>query len=79
MGIIPPDSEAVGAAGRAACDNGLDPRLRMGSIHDFYAGKIGLGILYLLFFWTFIPAFAAFIQAIIALCKTSDAYGRIAI
>lgn len=51
----------------------------MGSIHDFYAGKIGLGILYLLFFWTFIPAFAAFIQAIIALCKTSDAYGRIAI
>ncbi len=48
-------------------------------IHNFYAGKIGLGILYLLFFWTFIPAFAAFIQAIIALCKTSDAYGRIAI
>lgn len=47
--------------------------------HNFYAGKIGLGILYLLFFWTFIPAFAAFIQAIIALCKTSDAYGRIAI
>ena len=48
-------------------------------IHNFYAGKIGLGILYLLFFWTFIPAFAAFIQPIIALCKTSDAYGRIAI
>lgn len=48
-------------------------------IHNFYAGKIGLGILYLLFFWTFIPAFAAFVQAIIALCKTSDAYGRIAI
>ena len=47
--------------------------------HNFYAGKIGLGVLYLLFFWTFIPAFAAFIQAIIALCKTSDAYGRIAI
>lgn len=47
--------------------------------HNFYAGKIGLGILYLLFFWTFIPAFAAFIQAIVALCKTSDAYGRIAI
>ncbi len=46
--------------------------------HNFYAGKIGLGILYLLFFWTFIPAIAAFIQAIVALCKTSDAYGRIA-
>ena len=47
--------------------------------HNFYAGKIGLGILYLLFFWTFIPAIAAFVQAIIAICKTSDAYGRIAI
>ena len=48
-------------------------------IHNFYAGKIGLGILYIVFCWTFIPAIAAFIQAIIALCKTSDAYGRIAI
>ena len=47
--------------------------------HNFYAGKIGLGVLYLLFFWTFLPAIAAFIQAIVALCKTSDAYGRIAI
>lgn len=48
-------------------------------IHNFYAGKIGLGILYIVFCWTFIPAIAAFVQAIIAICKTSDAYGRIAI
>ncbi len=46
-------------------------------IHNFYAGKIGLGILYLVFCWTFIPAFAALIQAIIALCKNSDANGKI--
>lgn len=78
MGIIPPDSEAVGAAGRAACDNGLTPRLRTDGAHDFYAGKIGLGILCIVFFWTFIPATAAFIQAIVALCKTSGAYGRVA-
>ena len=72
MGIIPPDSEVVGAARRAACDNGLNLSLRTGSIHDFYAGKIGLGILCIVFCWTFI-------QAIVAPCKTSDAYERIAI
>jgi TM2 domain-containing membrane protein YozV len=30
--------------------------------HRFYMGQIGLGILYALFFWTFIPAFIAFIE-----------------
>ena len=46
-------------------------------IHNFYAGKTGQGILFLLFFWTTIPAFVAFIQAIIALCQPSDANGNI--
>lgn len=46
-------------------------------IHNFYAGKTGLGVVYLLFCWTFIPAIAALVQAIIALCKTSDANGQI--
>lgn len=46
-------------------------------IHNFYAGKTGLGILYLVFCWTFIPAIAALIQAIIAICKKSDANGQI--
>ena len=41
-------------------------------IHNFYAGRTGLGVLYLIFCWTFIPAIAAFVQAIIALCKTGD-------
>lgn len=48
-------------------------------IHNFYAGKVGLGVLYLVFCWTFIPAIAALVQAIIVICKTSDAYGRIAV
>lgn len=48
-------------------------------IHNFYAGKVGLGVLYLLFCWTPIPPIAAFVQAIIAICKTSDPYGRIAV
>ena len=46
-------------------------------LHKFYAGKIGTGILYLIFCWTFIPAFIAFIDFLIGLCKTSDANGNI--
>ncbi len=41
-------------------------------VHKFYLGQTGLGILYLLFCWTFIPAIIAFIEAIVYLC-TSDA------
>ena len=46
-------------------------------IHNFYAGKTGQGVLFLLFFWTTIPAIIAFIQAIIAICQPSDANGNI--
>jgi len=38
-------------------------------IHKFYMGKIGMGILYLLFCWTGIPAFVGFIEGIIYLCS----------
>lgn len=33
--------------------------------HRFYLGNIGLGILYLVFFWTFIPAIVALVEAIV--------------
>ena len=45
--------------------------------HKFYAGKIGAGICYLLFCWTFIPAFIAFIEFIIGLCAKPDSNGNI--
>ena len=45
--------------------------------HKFYAGKIAAGILYLLFFWTCIPVIIAFIEFILALCKTEDSNGNI--
>ncbi len=45
--------------------------------HKFYAGKIGLGIVYLIFCWTFIPSVIAFIEFIIGLCKPSDGNGMI--
>lgn len=46
-------------------------------VHKFYAGKVVWGIVYLLFCWTFIPGFIAFIEMIIALCKSSDENGNI--
>lgn len=48
-------------------------------IHKFYAGHIFLGVLYLLFFWTFIPGFVAFIEFIIGICKTADENGDITV
>ena len=38
-------------------------------IHKFYLGKAGLGIVYLLFSWTFIPALVGFIEGIIYLTQ----------
>ena len=48
-------------------------------IHKFYAGHIFLGILYLLFCWTGIPSLIAFIEFIIAICKSSDENGEITV
>lgn len=39
-------------------------------VHMFYMGKIGAGILMLLFCWTGIPAIVGFIQGIIYLCQS---------
>ena len=39
-------------------------------IHKFYLGKAGSGIVYLLFCWTFIPAFIGFIEGIVYLCSS---------
>lgn len=47
--------------------------------HKFYAGKIGAGVLYLVFCWTLIPALIALIELIIAITKPSDANGNIVV
>ena len=38
-------------------------------IHKFYLGKIGMGILYLIFCWTYIPFLVGFIEGVIYLCS----------
>jgi len=45
-------------------------------VHKFYLGRIGQGFLYLIFFWTFIPAFIAFIEFIIYLCESDETFAR---
>lgn len=43
-------------------------------IHKFYMGKVGKGLLYLLFFWTGIPAFIGLIEGIIYLCDSDEKF-----
>ncbi|CAJ0990832.1 hypothetical protein SODG_006457 [Sodalis praecaptivus] len=45
-------------------------------VHKFYLGKIGQGVLYLLFCWTFIPGFIAFIEFIVYLCTSDEKFAR---
>ena len=39
-------------------------------IHKFYLGKPGMGILYIVFSWSLIPAIVGFIEGIIYLCSS---------
>jgi TM2 domain-containing membrane protein YozV len=48
-------------------------------VHKFYAGQTGLGILYLLFCWTFVPEIIGLIEGIVALTKNADVYGNIVV
>lgn len=41
-------------------------------IHRFYLGNIGLGILYALFCWTFIPGIVALFEAIVIGLRKDD-------
>jgi hypothetical protein len=41
-------------------------------IHKFYLGKVGQGVLYLLFCWTFIPLIISIIEGIVYLTMTDS-------
>lgn len=45
-------------------------------VHRFYLGQKGLGILYLLFVWTFIPTIIAMIDGIVFLTQSEDKFNR---
>lgn len=44
--------------------------------HRFYLGRIGSGVLYLLFFWTFIPAIISFIEFFILLTMSDETFSQ---
>lgn len=44
--------------------------------HKFYLGQSGMGFLYLLFFWTFIPAIIAFIEFFVLLSMSEADFNR---
>ena len=43
-------------------------------VHKFYDDKIGMGLIYLLFCWTFIPGLVALVEAVQALCQSSEQF-----
>lgn len=42
--------------------------------HKFYLGKIGFGILYLVFCWTGIPGIVGLVEGILYLTKTDEEF-----
>ncbi len=42
--------------------------------HKFYLGKVGMGFVYLIFFWTFIPAIIAFVELILFLTMSDEEF-----
>ena len=45
-------------------------------IHKFYLGQAGLGVLYLVFCWTFIPSLIGFVEGIIFLSMTEAEFAQ---
>lgn len=45
-------------------------------VHKFYLGKIGLGIVYALLFWTYVPAIIALVEGIIYLTQTDKDFAE---
>ncbi|WP_220446529.1 TM2 domain-containing protein [Paenibacillus piri] len=43
-------------------------------IHKFYLGRVGWGIVYLLFCWTYIPSIVGFIEGIIYLASSDQSF-----
>lgn len=45
-------------------------------VHRFYLGQTGLGLLYLLFCWTFVPAVIAFIDFLVLLFMSDETFNQ---
>ena len=82
-GAVPPGPGSMPAA--AAGDRRPPDRVAAGVLaillgsfgaHRFYLGQVGLGLLYLLFFWTGIPAIVGLVEGILYLTKSDEQWVR---
>ena len=72
-----PSSSAVKEGSKDRVTAGLFAILLGGiGAHHFYLGNTLLGILYLLFFWTFIPMIVGFIEGIVYLAQSDQSFAR---
>jgi TM2 domain-containing membrane protein YozV len=69
MGVTPSGKSKLAAALFALFLGGI-------GIHKFYLGRVGWGIVYILFCWTFIPAIVALIEGIIYLTMSDEAFAQ---
>ncbi len=69
MGIAPNGRSRVVAALLALFLGGI-------GAHRFYLGKIGTGILYLVFCWTFIPSLIGLIEGLVLLGMSNEEFAR---
>ena len=67
FGVTPSGKSRLAAALFALLLGGI-------GVHKFYLGRIGWGVVYVLFFWTVIPAIVGFIEGIIYLTMTDEAF-----
>lgn len=66
---------AIGASGRSRIAAAVFALLLGGlGIHKFYLGQTTQGVLYLIFFWTFIPAVIGFVEGIVLLSMSDAAF-----
>lgn len=45
-------------------------------MHKFYLGQTAIGVLYLVFFWTFIPALVGFVEGVLLLNMSDEEFAR---
>ena len=75
--LAPPVSQTQPPSARSKIAAGLFAIFLGGiGIHKFYLGRVGQGILYLLFCWTFIPAIVGFIEGIVYLSMSEESFQR---
>lgn len=83
-GVRQPGTNVSGSSGFATTPSGRS-KLAAGlfaiflgglGVHKFYLGRVGQGIVYLVLCWTFIPAIIGFIEGIVYLTMSDEAFAQ---